>query len=73
VDGEAALVVEDSEAGAAGAADVVVDDELINVLLKEREGPATTTDLLALSLAEAGAESVAVGGIEPGGAALPIA
>jgi hypothetical protein len=45
VDGEGADVVEDAEALAAGAADVVVDDELVDVVLQGGEVPPAAADL----------------------------
>ena len=48
LDAQPALVVEHLEALLARAADVEVDDELVDLLLQEREVPAAAADLLAL-------------------------
>lgn len=65
VDGESSEIVEDFEALSAGATDVVMEDELIDGALEEREVPAAASDAFELVGGEVGAaEVVAVWGFE---------
>src|SRR6266850_1029118 len=58
-------VVEDEKALGGGAADVVVNDELIDLVLEQLEGPAAAADLLGfLSRQHRLPQAVAIGGID---------
>ena len=76
MDAEAAVVVQDFEALAAGAGGIVMNDELIHLALKREEVPTAAADFFAFEPGKAGsAEAVAIGsgqGFVGGGGILPV-
>lgn len=64
---QAAGIMEDAEALAAGAGDIEVIDELVHLVLQEGQIPTTTTHALNLGIGQSGfAQAVAVWGSEGG-------
>ena len=67
MDAQPALVLEDLEASPAGAADVEMDDELVDDLLQRRQVPSAAADPFDLLLGQAPGPQVVAGGPALGG------